>query len=119
MDYNFSSYEELADLVDEHEGVITVEMRPIRDAHDVGRLGKHVRDNISKELLKRGLGHHPSELPPAQHEMVRVYRMGTPIAELIHAVTEASSDHDDHLRKVVNSDAQETLERVKELVCDV
>lgn len=113
-------YDALADLVDQHDDVLTVEMRLLRDVHDVGRLGKHVRENISKKLNGVGLGHFPKdELPSSQYNDVRLYRLGSPAGSLIEAVVEPGEENDREIQKAVNSDARETIERVKELVCDV
>ena len=117
---NFNNYDELVELVDANEDVFTVKMGSLRDAHDVGRLGKHVRKNISKRLRSQGLGHYPKdELPSSQHDEVRIFRLGTPTGDLIQAVTQPGTENDEAIRSTVNSDAQARLDRVKELVCDL
>jgi len=114
----FESFEELRDTVQESGGVLTISMEDMRDAHGAGRLGVHVRSAISKGLQGLGLGHYPPELPAYQEQYVRVYRLGSPIADLIDAVIEPSPGRDEYLRRAVGGDAEATLAKVRELVCE-
>jgi hypothetical protein len=114
----FSSLEELSDLVNRQQGVATVEMERLRDAYGVRRLGIHVRTAISNRLKGFGLGHFPQELPLYQWQLVRVYKLGSPVAELIQAVLEPSPGHDEKLRRAAGGDAEAILQKIRELVCE-
>ena len=114
----FQSFEEIRERVEASEGVLTVSMRSLRDAHGAGKLGVHVRAGIGKALLSQGLAHYPPELPEQQYDVVRIYLQGSPVADRINAVLNLTEDSDDHLRQWVTGDAEDTLRRVKELVCD-
>jgi hypothetical protein len=111
------TYDEIRDLVSENNGVTTLNMGDLRDAHGAGKLGVHVRANISKELRRRGLGHAPNELPIYQHEPVRVWLMGTPAGDLIESVLNVSPEADRVIRNAVEADASDVLDKVRELVC--
>ena len=110
------SLEDIRDSVDKADGVVTLAMWDVRDAYGAGRLGVHVRTNISKKLRSLGLGHYPRELPSEQEVSVRVYRQGGAIADLIDAVLNPSATHDEELRAAVGGDAKETLNAIRELV---
>lgn len=113
----FKSYGELNQLVDKNGGVISCEMRFLRDAHGAGKLGINVIQNISEELDKLGLGHWPTELPQIQWQRARVYRKGSKIAQLYLAADQVDERHDAILRDLSESSADVTLKRIKELVC--
>jgi hypothetical protein len=95
---------------------MTVTMGALRDAHGAGRLGIHVRTNISKELATRGLGHYPTELPDNQWQSVRVFKNGTPAADLINAVVQPDPKNDQAIRKALDADAQKVLDKIRELI---
>ncbi|KAA3638830.1 MAG: hypothetical protein DWP92_05565 [Armatimonadetes bacterium] len=114
----YESLEDVRQAVVDNSDVLTVEMRQLRDAHGAGRLGVHVRTNISKKLRGLGLGHYPVDLPDRQEQMIRIYRQGSPIAEIVDAVLNPSMSHDAELRQAVGGDAQQILDLVRELVCD-
>lgn len=118
-------FNQLRAEVDARGGVMTVQMERIRNDYGAGRLGVHVRDGISKALHGAGLGHYPDEgldgspLVGDQWAPVRIYRLGSPIAEFIDAVLNPSEAHDEELRKAAGGDESDTLlvQRVRELVC--
>ena len=114
----YRTLEEIAHAVSEAGDVLTLEMRHLRDAHGAGRLGVHVRNNISKKLSGMGLGHYPKELPDSQEQLIRLFRQGSPVADLVDAVLNPSPGHDDELRHAIAGDAQGVLDAVRELVCD-
>jgi hypothetical protein len=114
---DFDTLEELKELVESLGGLLTVDMEDVRDAYGAGRLGVHVRQNISKALNGLGLGHYPAELPDRQWELIRVYKFGTPAADLIGAVRDPSVENDELIREAVGGNAAETLEQIRELVC--
>lgn len=114
----FGSIDELNEAVASKEGVLTVSMESLRDAYGAGRLGVHVRSAIHYELLNRGLGHFPEDLPQYQEANVRIYKLGSGIAKHIEAVLNPSADSDEELRKAQGGKAEEILGKVRELVCD-
>lgn len=78
-----------------------------RELHGAGRLGKHVRDAISGELAAHGMGHLPEQLPTYQEMPVSVFRLGTPIADVVNAVLHPSAGGDQTLRQMGAGQAQE------------
>ena len=114
----FGSFEEIKNHVEASEGVVTLTMRHLRDAHGAKKLGVHVRAGIRSELARHGLAHYPVNLPENQHEPVRIYLSGSPIADRINAVLRLSDEADIQLRQWVTGDAEETIQRIRELVCE-
>ena len=113
------TYEALVKRVEENGGVLTVRMAELRDAHEAGKLGKHVRKGIADRLAGMGIGHYPQELPDSQHLSVRLYKLGSAVADIIAAVLEVdeNGEGDGVLRSAAGSDAAETLKQVRALVC--
>jgi hypothetical protein len=115
---DFESLQELRALIDtDTNNPVTVRMYALREAYGAGRLGVHVRRNISDELSGLGLGHFPGELPDDQERLVRLYKLGSPAAHLIGAVLNPSEDGDEAIRQAVAGDAASVLDEVRELVC--
>jgi hypothetical protein len=114
----YKTIDELRDAVLQAGDALTLRMGVIRDAHGAGRLGVHVRENISKRLRSLGLAHYPHELPGDQNDPVRIYRQGTPMADLIDAVLNPSKTHDEELRQTIGGSSEEILEQIRELVCN-
>ncbi|MGC4089441.1 MAG: hypothetical protein QM756_16440 [Polyangiaceae bacterium] len=105
----------------EKAGVITVSMEELREAAGAGKLGIHVRKQISDRLAGIGLGHVPQELPAYQHELVRVYQHGTPVGDLIDTVLNPGSQNDAKLAERFGSDAPDyatIVEKIRELVAE-
>lgn len=111
------SYEELREAVAANGGLDTIDMGTLRDVQGAGRLGVHVRDAITRSLESHGLGHFPLELPANQYDEVRLYLLGSPIADIVKAVLSPSMKGDESLRTVASSEAQEQLRQVREIVC--
>jgi hypothetical protein len=80
--------------VEKNGNVKTVTMAQLRDAHGAAKLGVNVRAEISRTLAGMGLGHVPQELPGYQDELVRIYKNGTPIGDLIGAVLTPGQQND-------------------------
>lgn len=93
-------------------------MEVLRGAHGAGKLGVHVRKAIHDDLATHGLGHLPGGLPTYQHEEVRLFRLGTPIADTINAVLHPSEGGDQVLRQSAGSEAQDVLKQIRQLVCE-
>ena len=107
----------IAKTVADHDGLITIQMSELRDAHGAGRLGVHVRAGISSALAALGIGHYPEELPGDQIDSVRLFKLGSPIAALIQSVMTLGPEEDEKLRQFAGGDAPKILARVRELVC--
>lgn len=114
---NFSSIEELAGIVDENQGVVTVSMQALRNAYGAERLGVHVRAGLSRALKQAGLGHLPRELPDSQNSWARIYRRGSAVNELIDAVHSIDHDSDQLLRERAANDAADTIQKIREMIC--
>lgn len=117
---NIKDYNDVAEKVDDNDGVISIGMDVLKRVHGVDRLGRIVRENISENLNGRGLGHYPKEgLPSSQYDDVRIYRRNSQIGKLIEAVTEPGESEDELIRGMVDSGTEQTIERIQELVCDL
>jgi hypothetical protein len=103
--------------VSRNQDVLTVSMEALRNAYGAGRLGIHVRDGISKELHGLGVGHYPTELPDSQDESVRLYKHGTPVADVIDAVLQPGEQHDEEIREAAAKETAEVLKQIRELIC--
>src|SRR5947209_1005971 len=117
---NLSVPQSLTDIraaVEAAGGAKTFRAGDLRDAFGGGRLSSGVRAGITRELLGLGLGHYPIELPDWQDNLVRVYKLGSPIADLIDAVLEPTLPHDEELRQAVHGDAADIVQRIRDLVC--
>ena len=113
------NYDALRDQVTDNGGLLVTTMEMLRDTHGAGKLGVHVRKAIHDSLAAHGLGHLPGgDLPTYQHEEVRLYRLGTPIADTINAVLHPSEGGDQVLRQSAGSHAQDVLKQIRELVCE-
>jgi hypothetical protein len=111
------SYEELRNSVTANYGLRKITMGTLKKIDGAGRLGVHVRTAISRTLESHGLGHLPRELPPNQEDVVRLYLLGSPIADLIKAVLTPSDRGDETLRAVGGSEAEEQLRQIRQIVC--
>lgn len=113
-----AKYEELRKQVESEGSLLLTTMEVLRDTHGAGKLGVHVRGSIHGALEANGLGHLPGELPTYQHEEVRLFRLGTPIADTINAVLHPSEGGDQVLRQSAGSEAQSVLKQIRDLVCE-
>jgi hypothetical protein len=112
-----ATWADLKSEVEAEEGILTVEMGLLRDVFGVLRLGRHVVDGIHRALIGEGLGHFPESLPEWQGDVVRLYQLGSPTADLIDAVLHPSETHDEELRDLVRGDSRQVLEEIRLLVC--
>ena len=111
------SYEDLRAAVAASGGLQKITMDTLKKIEGAGRLGVHVRTAISKTLESHGLGHLPQELPPNQEDTVRLYLLGSPVADLVKAVLAPSDRGDETLRTIGNSEAEEQLRQIRQIVC--
>lgn len=112
-----TSYEDLRNRVVSTQGLYLTTMDELKLAHGASKLGVNIRAGISDQLKSYGMGHLPAELPSYQWEEVRLYQLGTPLGNVIGAVIEPSEPGDQILLQVVDSDAQQVLAQIRELVC--
>lgn len=110
-----SGFDYLGEHVDDNTIYVT-EMRELRDAYGVSRLGETVVTNISKELAGYGLGHLPSPLPLLASEEVRLYRRGTAIGDLVAAVLEPSEGGDQRLIEYAENTDREIVAQIREVL---
>lgn len=113
------TWDEIKRQVEENGDVKTMTMEALREAHGSGKLGKHVRTEISKRLAGMGLGHVPQELPNFQHEQVRIYKRGTAVGDLVEIVLAPGESNDRKLSdQFATSDTNyaEIIEQIRELV---
>lgn len=115
---NVANFEELKAKVEANQNVLSTTMEELRDIYGVRRLGVHVCAEISGKLQGVGLGHYPEELIPDAWEAVRLYKLGTPLGDMMTAAKNPGEDGDNTLRELAGGDARETLSQVKALVCD-
>ncbi len=97
-----------------HGGLLTTDMRDLRDRDLAGKLGPHVVQSIADELKKRGLGH--TDLSYSQWDSVRVWKQGTRVGKFIEAARHISKDDDETLRELVDTQSDEILMEIKKLV---
>lgn len=113
------NWDEIKAKVEGAGGVLTTTMDVLRDAEGAGKLGVHVRTNISKKLAGIGLGHVPTELPGNQHERVRLYKKGTLVGDLIDTVLNPGDQNDRRLVEQLGQDGPDyraVVQRIRELV---
>src|SRR5438477_12918899 len=116
-----ASWDEIKDRVEKNGNVLTVAMEALREALGVGKLGVHVRAEISRTLKGMGLGHIPQELPTYQHEQVRLYKRGTPVGELIETVLSPGELNDKKLTDRYGDqipDYAAVVQKIRELVAE-
>src|ERR1700691_5265653 len=116
--YSFTTLEELREVVEQNDNIVTVPMWKVRNAYGAERLKVHIRSGIHEALDGLGLAHMPRTIPDDQNEMLRVIKKGTPVAKLIAAARRVGDHDDDQLiRDTVSADAKATLQELREIVC--
>lgn len=116
-----SKWDEIKNDVEVNGNVFTVTMERLRDANGAGKLGVHVRAEISRTLAGMGLGHVPQELPGYQHEHVRLYKRGTKVGELIEAVLTPGEQNDKKLVELFGDEGPDyavIIQKIRELVVE-
>jgi hypothetical protein len=107
-------------LLDAHEGVVTVPLRDLKEAYEVGRLGSQVRREMEESLLAAGVGVYPSPLPDTESAFVRLYRRGTKVALLIQNVGRINASGDIFFRNFEKGDLanpeREAIQRIRQIV---
>lgn len=116
-----SKWDEIKNKVEENDNILTLSMIELRDALGKDKLGVHVRAAISNKLAGMGLGHIPIDLPGSQDELVRLYKRGTPLGELIEIVLAPGETNDRKLKEIFGAekiDYASIIEKIRELVSE-
>ncbi|MCH8043697.1 MAG: hypothetical protein IID44_08245 [Planctomycetes bacterium] len=111
--------DDISHAVENSGNLYTLTMEILRNAHGSEKLGLHVRADISKTLAGMGLGHVPQTLPSYQHELVRLYKRGTAVGEIIEATLTPGEANDRKLMdkfSETDSDYAGIVEQIRELV---
>lgn len=114
-----ASWDEIKKEVEENGSVLTVTMETLREAADALKIGVNVQATIMKELAGVGLGHIPPQLPNYQDELVRLYKQGTPLGDLINMVLKPGKQRDAKLIEKFGGeppDYASIVEAVREIV---
>jgi hypothetical protein len=115
----FKNFDEVRKAVEANDNLLVVQMIELREAHGASKLGVHVRREIADQLAGAGLGCFPEpENVGYQEENVRVFRRGTPIADVIDAVLRPSDFGDDRLREAAAGGGAEKLKQIRAIVCE-
>ncbi len=110
-------FDELSELVSQ-EDIVVVQMQTLRSAANWDRLTQGAIDAIGDQLRGRALGVYP-ELSQDRWREVRVYKIGTPIGNLVESVTTPSDAGDRRLREAATKAGQEILQKIRGLVCEI
>lgn len=113
---NTDDFRDLWELIENDQGIHVTTMRQLRDRFEYGRLGVNVCSEIASTLASWGIGVFPAELPARQNVPVRLYRKGTPIAELVEAVLAPTNEGDDLLRRVGVDNTTGVIDQIRLLV---
>lgn len=108
--------EELKKRVISNRGIVSVQMDELKRIFNAGKLGVNILGTISKTLRDEGLGHIPYNLPKYQHEWIRVYLIGSEVGNIITAANKVGEEYDSILRKAVERDDADVLQKIRELI---
>jgi hypothetical protein len=117
VETKYDSLKDIRDAVEANGDVLSVIMWSVRGAYGAERLKVNVRSNIQNQLAGLGLGHVPSVIPDDQMEVLRIYKLGSPVAHLFSAVKTPGEAEDEAIREAVGGDAASKIEEIRELVC--
>lgn len=111
------TYVELKQRIEANGNVLTIRMEELRGIEGVGRLGPHVCTRIEEKLKSEGIGYYPSLKPDGWQE-VRLFRLGTPMADVIHAAITPGDTADNRLREMTSDETASIISQIRVLVCD-
>lgn len=115
------TWDEIKKQVEENGNLLTVQMNELKEAAGRDRLGVHVRSEISRTLSGMGLAHIPKNLPTNQHDLVRLYKRGTPAGDLIEIVISPNETNDLKLRTQLGNnpiDYANIIDQIRELIAE-
>jgi len=113
---SFEEFEDVKAYVESQGNIATIPMKIIKPIlKDCQSLGHVQRKNISDGLKGVGLDHRPTEVPTL-HEVLRVFKQGTKVFDLIQAAEGKGEKDDNALKQIVNAspNASEKIEEAKE-----
>lgn len=116
-----ATWQEIKEAVEGDGNIKTFSMVELRDATGRDKLGVHVRAEISSTLAGMGLGHVPQEIPTYQHELVRIYKRGTSIGDIIERILTPGEQNDIAIRESLSEekvDHASLIEKIRELVSE-
>lgn len=116
MDY--ASFQELAELVDEHDGLYVTTAVKLRDVAQWQRLTSGAIEEIDNNLVQHALGYYPDISPGDRFSEVRVYRRGLDVGNVIEAVLDPTEHGDKLLREAATGGAAETVRSIRRMVCE-
>lgn len=121
----YDDMKDVAAATEENGNLITATLLELREALGYNRLGVRVLGYIADGLDSEGLGYFPvwvlngdENSAPRAGDMVRVFKKGTAVGDVITAVLEPTNKGDERLRETAGGDAADTLKRVRELVAE-
>jgi len=112
-----SGMAKLAESVSEQGDLLCVKMSDLRDAAGWDRLTRGTCRAIEEGLRQNALWHFP-ELVVNRHAEVRIYRVGTPLGNLVEAILKPTHAGDEFLREAGSGEAQRLLLDIRKLVCN-
>ena len=111
------TFDDLKQKVEKNQNVLSVSTAELRDIYGVKRMGIHVAAEIEAKLAGVGLGVTP-EIEADSWQNVRVYKLGTPVGDILNAANNPGEEGDRTLRELAEGDASERLRQIKAMVCD-
>lgn len=121
----YNNMKDVAAAVSENGNLMRATLGDLREALGYTRLGVRVLGYIADGLDGEGLGYFPQWVldgeinqAPRYGDVVRVFKKGTAVGDVIMAVLEPTNAGDERLREYAGSDAAETLKRLRALLVD-
>lgn len=104
--------------------VLAVSLGELREALGHNRLGVRALEQIATSLAGEGLGYFPEWVltdqnqAPRYGDVVRVFRKGTGLGEVVTAVLEPTDRGDERLKEIADGDAVEILSMIRLLLAE-
>jgi hypothetical protein len=87
-------YGNLLDMISNNGGFLTIEMNFLRQISGHHRLSTKVNNTIKKALYKRGISHHPNDLPLNNNKKIRLYIKSSTAGSIINSILNVSNQED-------------------------
>lgn len=112
------AFDEIKKRVDDKGGVLSVQMKELREAHGASKLGNNVINEIQALLAEKGIGHSPADLPTAAGRRVRLHTLMSRLKDSIDENNGLFSEkHDEAVRKSVSIDNYaRMIEKIRAIV---
>jgi hypothetical protein len=111
-----TSFEELAERIEEEGGMATIRMETLRTLNDSERLGVNVVDTISEKLSDEGISHQPESLPTDKNRIVLLYQNRTVLAKVLKHLSDIQPDSDVKIRKLTEDNAKEQIAKIRRIL---